>query len=66
MTDNNTDKHGINPGSAHETQVPPAPESAQRKGLDGHDVEVIGSMITSDPPSSNMGESSENQAADER
>ncbi|ADV67968.1 hypothetical protein [Deinococcus maricopensis] len=34
-----------------------APESAQQKGLDDHDVAVQGSMITSDPPSTNMGES---------
>ena len=38
-----------------------SPESARKKGLDAHDVEVMGSMIASDPPSSNMGESKEDQ-----
>lgn len=50
-----TDKHGINSGQADQQDLPPAPEHAQKKGLDAHDVEEIGSMITSDPPSSNMG-----------
>ncbi len=60
-----TDPHSINPGTPAPTpqqqdeKLPQAPESAREKGLDGHDVEVIGSMITSDPPSTNMGESSE-------
>ena len=58
-----TESHGINSGKPNEAEreddMPLAPESAREKGLDGHDVEVIGSMITSDPPSTNMGESSE-------
>ena len=58
-----TDSHGINkdPRPDTEQDIPEAPEYARKKGLDGHDVEEIGSMITSDPPSSNMGESEEDQ-----
>ncbi|WP_420597222.1 hypothetical protein [Deinococcus sp.] len=61
-----TDSHGINtdPKPATDQNLPEAPESARKKGLDGHDVEEIGSMITSDPPSSNMGESEEDEEAD--
>jgi hypothetical protein len=64
-----TKPHGINPGQPDETpaqKLPEAPEHAREKGLDGHDVEMIGSMITSDPPSSNMGESLEDVQADDR
>ncbi|WP_164473397.1 hypothetical protein [Deinococcus psychrotolerans] len=56
-----TDKHGINPGPPEEQNLPPAPEHAQKKGLDAHDVAEIGSMITSDPPSSNMGGDAEEE-----
>ena len=63
-----TKPYGINPGQSEEEtpsqKLPTAPEHAREKGLDGHDVELIGSMITSDPPSSNMGESLEDQDAD--
>ena len=65
-----TKPHGINPGQPEEhaptQKLPEAPEHAREKGLDGHDVEMIGSMITSDPPSSNMGESLEDQQADSK
>ena len=56
-----TDQHGINSDAPKPQDLPQAPESAQKKGLDAHDVEVLGSMITSDPPSSNMGESQEDE-----
>ncbi len=56
-----TDQPGINSDAPKPQDLPEAPESAQKKGLDAHDVEVLGSMITSDPPSSNMGESQEDE-----
>jgi len=56
-----TDHPGINSDAPKPQDLPEAPESAQKKGLDAHDVEVLGSMITSDPPSSNMGESQEDE-----
>ncbi|WP_293909833.1 hypothetical protein [Deinococcus sp.] len=60
-----TKPYGIDPGQPEEQtppqRLPTAPEDAREKGLDGHDVELIGSMVTSDPPSSNMGESEEDQ-----
>lgn len=50
------EKHGINPGlPAEVTQnIPEAPKEAKRRGMDGYDVEVAGSMVASDPPSSTM------------
>lgn len=57
------EQHGINPGlPADATQnIPEAPKEAQKKGLDGHDVAVAGSMIASDPPSTVMPQSEEDK-----
>ncbi len=56
-------QHGINPGLPTELDdyIPAAPKEAQKKGLDGHDVAVQDSMITSDPPSTIAPQSEEDK-----
>ena len=61
-----TEPHGINKDPKQDSDdMLQAPEYARKKGLDGHDVAEIGSMITSDPPSSNMGEDEEDKEKDD-